>query len=50
MDERIIGLYIAWLAAATLLAVAVTEKQPYNFYVFLRWFCCEIEDSGAPLE
>jgi FtsH-binding integral membrane protein len=40
--KRIVGLYIAWLIAATLLAAAVTQRQPYNFYVFLRWVCCAV--------
>ena len=40
--KRIVGLYIAWLIAAALLAAAVTQRQPYNFYVLLHWVCCAV--------
>lgn len=33
------ALYIGWSIAAVSLIFAVTGKQPYTFYVFLRWVC-----------
>jgi hypothetical protein len=42
MSERQVFrvLYIAWLAAAGMLGIAIAGKHPYLFYTQLRWICC----------
>src|SRR2546430_13229864 len=42
MKSRILGLYIAWLVAAVLLASAAIGRHPYSFYTLLRWICCAV--------
>jgi Family of unknown function (DUF6804) len=40
--KRSLGLYIAWLIVAVMLASAAVGRHPYTFYTLLRWICCPI--------
>jgi len=37
-----LALYVAWSAAAVLLALAALARHPYSFYLLLRWICCAV--------
>ena len=40
--SNIVGLCIAWLIAAVMLASAAVGRHPYSFYTLLRWICCPV--------
>ena len=42
VNNTIRWLYIGWALGLAMLALAVSGKHPYGFYILLRWIACAV--------